>query len=120
MRPCGLNDTGAVMTRGPGQILLEGDFRQRVVLSGEIDLSSVQAYLAENDVPTDILTIDAAEVTFMDSSGLKFLLDVVSRSPDVVLCSPSERLRELLELTGTSDLVPLEIPRRITSPASRD
>lgn len=105
------------MNEAAQRISLEADGERRVVLTGEIDLSAVHSYLERNPVPTGIAAIEAAAVTFIDSAGLKFLIDLVSRSPEAILRRPSDRLLELLMLTGTSDLFTTEMrsPARRTS-----
>jgi anti-sigma B factor antagonist len=76
-------------------------------LAGEIDAHAVPA-LAETfrtlpDGPDDI-DIDLKSVTFIDSSGLRVLIDVHQRAEDasrrMVLQSPSQSVARLLEVAG--------------------
>ncbi len=83
--------------------------RTRIVLSGEVD-ADLAADLAEatsdaeaSGLPIDI---DAAHVTFMDSSGIAFLARLASRvqQPVRVLRAP-ESVRFLLEVTRIRELL---------------
>lgn len=84
-----------------------------VVLSGELDHEGVQ--LVENDVrwavsqATDTVTIDGAGLSFVDSAGLRLILQAQMMAADhhvrFLIARPSENLVRLLELTGLDDLV---------------
>ncbi len=77
-----------------------------VLVAGELDMSSAPLLTramvdaAEHEKKT--VTIDAAGITFCDSTGLRSLLGAPGPRP-VVLRSPSDVLTRLLELTGTSE-----------------
>jgi anti-anti-sigma factor len=79
-----------------------GSFR----LSGELDLLNVEAvsrYLQEELRTGQQLTLDVSGLTFIDSKGLAMLLQLAASSlelglPAVVLRSPSEVLRRVLEV----------------------
>ena len=79
-----------------------GSFR----LSGELDLLNVEAvsrYLQEELRTGQQLTLDVSGLTFIDSKGLAMLLQLAASSlelgfPPVVLRSPSEVLRRVLEV----------------------
>src|SRR6266498_2436969 len=79
-----------------------GSFR----LSGELDLLNVEAvsrYLHEELRTGQQLTLDVSGLTFIDSKGLAMLLQLAASSlelgfPPVVLRSPSEVLRRVLEV----------------------
>ena len=55
------------------------------------------------------LTLDAERVTFVDSAGLRLVLQAKmtasSRGVDFVLARPSDNVVRLLELTGLDDLI---------------
>jgi anti-anti-sigma factor len=75
-------------------------------LSGELDLLNVEAvsrYLQEELRTGQQLTLDVSGLTFIDSKGLAMLLQLAASSlelgyPPVVLRSPSEVLRRVLEV----------------------
>jgi anti-sigma B factor antagonist len=84
---------------GTGQ---PGSFR----LSGELDLMNVEAvgrFLQEELRSEGRLTLDVSGLTFIDSKGLATLLQLAALSvelglPPIVLKSPSEVLRRVLEV----------------------
>jgi anti-anti-sigma factor len=89
---------------------LEGQRAYR--LAGPLDLPSHMALteLMEELVrtPGDI-TLDVSAVTFMDSSGLRVILDACRDLADagsVRLVNPAGQVRKLLRLTGAADAVP--------------
>jgi anti-sigma B factor antagonist len=79
-----------------------------VILAGEIDLSTVgQIYeelaaLASEGVCH--VSLNVAEVTYIDSTGLSLLVSehkrVESMNGELILFSPSRQMRRLLEITG--------------------
>jgi anti-sigma B factor antagonist len=75
-----------------------------IAVSGEIDLSSVprlEAALAEamTRSPRSVC-FDLRQVTFMDSSGLAFLIGVGRRVESVRIEDASPAVRHLVELSG--------------------
>ena len=78
-----------------------------LVLSGEVDLFVVQR-LRAGDLPPIVDRVDASAVTFIDSSGLSFLIRLAGsaseRGTTLELISPSEPVAKLIEITGTKDL----------------
>lgn len=108
--PTGPGDTGLL---GPGEpaavhVLVEAG-RTRIVLSGEVD-ADLAADLADATADAEAaglpIDIDAAHVTFMDSSGIAFLARLASRvdQPVRVLRAP-EAVRFLLEVTRIHELL---------------
>jgi anti-sigma B factor antagonist len=95
---------------------LEGERAFKLV--GPLDLPSHMALteLMEELVrtPGDI-TLDVSEVTFMDSSGLRVILDACRDLADrgsVRLVSPAGQVKKLLRLTGAPEALPnLEVVR---------
>jgi anti-anti-sigma factor len=91
---------------GTGQ---PGSFR----LSGELDLMNVEAvsrYLQGELRSGQRLSLDVSGLTFIDSKGLAMLLQLAAlslelRIPPVVLRSPSEVLRRVLEV-GLPSTIP--------------
>jgi anti-anti-sigma factor len=72
-------------------------------LSGEVDLAVVDRVLAAGD---DLrarheLLIDLSEVTFIDSSGIRAIVELCRRVRcPTVLRNPSQSARRVLELVG--------------------
>lgn len=83
--------------------LAQRDGRSCIVLTGEVDLATVRRFEANNSYEGTVDAIVAQDLTFIDSSGLKFLLQVQATNPGVLLPCPSLPLRDLLELTGTAE-----------------
>jgi anti-anti-sigma factor len=77
-----------------------------VVLNGELDAAttaSFEAALVEAAGGESAqVTVDASELTFCDSSGLRSLLSAPGHRP-LILRSPSERLLRLLKITNTAE-----------------
>jgi anti-anti-sigma factor len=94
----------------PLEIQIDGTPDEPVlVLRGEIDLSSVvglRTAVDELPRPTiDQLTIDLAEVTFMDSTGLGWMAGLARGGCVVQLRSTPTSIRKLLEVTGIDGVV---------------
>lgn len=99
--------------RDAGELLdvtVTGDGTLRV--AGEIDASSVRV-LADHLEPLpegrgEVL-LDLAEVTFVDSSGLRVLIDAHQRAERggrrLVLVEPSPVVRRLLDISGLDGLL---------------
>lgn len=89
--------------------VIQAEDRTRIVLSGEVD-ADLAADLAEATADAEAaglpIDIDAAHVTFMDSSGIAFLARLASRvqQPVRVLRAP-ESVRFLLEVTRIRELL---------------
>jgi len=86
-------------------------------ITGEIDASTVpaltKAFAGEHAEMNDSgVVVDVEGVTFIDSSGLRVLLDLSSRVKPggVTLRAAPRSVRRLLELTGLSDVFRLEDP----------
>jgi anti-sigma B factor antagonist len=82
-------------------------------LSGDIDVAnagSIQSALIGLCGPGDQLTIDLSRVDFMDSMGLRMLMNVrqaADRVGTVVILTAIPRpVRRLLEITGLEDELP--------------
>ena len=81
-----------------------------VALQGELDAHSAPAVadrFATLPAGAGDVVIAMAEVTFMDSSGLRVLIDLQQRAGDasrrLVLDSPSQSVTRLLEVSGLAD-----------------
>jgi anti-anti-sigma factor len=88
------------------------DAGERVVLrlSGELDLVSepiLQAAL--EDARGRPVRIELAELAFMDSTGLRALLNAARQLPGLTLAGPVQApVRRLLDLTQTHTILPFE------------
>jgi anti-sigma B factor antagonist len=94
----------------PLEIQIDGTPDEPVlVLRGEIDLSSVVGLrTAVEELPkddADQLTIDLAEVTFMDSTGLGWMAGLARGGCAVQLRRTPSAIRKLLEVTGIDGVV---------------
>lgn len=84
----------------------------RLVVSGEMDMATAGQFSAAAksvlaETSTSVLTVDLADVSFIDSTGLGSLVEVQNdaetRDVRLVLHAPSERVVEVLRLTGMLD-----------------
>jgi anti-sigma B factor antagonist len=80
----------------------------RYSISGEIDAHSAPSF-AEAVARTSVerLVVDMSAVSFMDSSGLRVLVEVQQRSldggPSLTIVDPSHSVVRLLELAGLDE-----------------
>jgi anti-anti-sigma factor len=94
----------------PNRLVITDVDPNGVALRGEIDAHSAPVVADRfTTLPTgaDDIVIDMAEVSFMDSSGLRVLLDLHQRAGEagrrLVLRTPSQSVTKLLEVSGLSD-----------------
>jgi anti-anti-sigma factor len=97
-------------TRGESQVLL---------LAGELDLSTVgelsDRLSSELDGQPSALTLDLSELTFMDSTGLRLLIELDLRASKeewtlILIPSQHESTTTILRLTGADEALPFEDP----------
>ena len=93
------------------------DDRCVVVFRGELDLHAAGDLGRAIDQVRDAgqpVVIDFAETTFMDSAGIKLLLEAYvaeGRAPQAVtLRCPSDAVTRVLELTGIGDVFRIDRP----------
>jgi anti-anti-sigma factor len=88
-------------------------------LSGELDLGTVTALSRQIDATLDkkpsTLTVNLTELTFMDSSGLRLLIELYDRSRREawtlkLIASRDSRAMAVLRLTGAASVLPFESP----------
>jgi anti-anti-sigma factor len=84
-----------------------------VRLAGEFDVASATQARETIDPAlgdgTRRAVFDLGDLTFMDSSGLAVLLAVAQRVP-VELRRPSSVIRQVIEMTGLADALPITEP----------
>ncbi len=83
-----------------------------VSLSGELDSANADALDAKlaplvQERPTELI-FDLSALRFMDSAGIAVLLGVAAKVGAVRLRDPSPAVRRVIELTGLSDVLPIE------------
>lgn len=86
----------------------------RIVVSGEVDAhtaDTLEKYLA--DMPAgDPIRLDLAAVSFMDSSGLRVLIDTHQRTTGtesaLVIVAPSHSVTRLLDISGLTEHLTIE------------
>lgn len=82
-------------------------------LCGEVDAHTAPTLAAAMaSLPDGVVLVDVAEVSFMDSSGLRVLLDATTRARgaggDVVLARPTPAIVRLVEISGLADQLRLD------------
>lgn len=84
-----------------------------LLLSGELDLAGTDRLLgeAESISAGDTLTLDLSGLSFMDSAGLKALMNLDRRSKregwSLTIENPQTQVRRLLELCGFDQRLPI-------------
>jgi anti-anti-sigma factor len=82
-----------------------------IKLAGELDLGSVQdletAILAAEKSDADLIVVDLADVTFIDSTGLSQLLEAKRRNDKRFKVNPSshDAVTRLLSITDTTEIL---------------
>lgn len=90
-----------------------GDGVRHLVLSGELDLAAVpelEYRLADGAGGYDCLVVDMSALTFLGSTGIRFLLELIARAERdgrVLRVVPGPRqVQRVFEILGVSDRVP--------------
>ena len=86
-----------------------------LVVAGELDAHSAPALRERISAADDAETVlDMSGVTFMDSSGLRVLIDahqtVAGRGSRLVVHAPSQSVRRILEIAGVLDHLDVRDP----------
>jgi anti-sigma B factor antagonist len=86
-----------------------------LAIVGELDLSTVPLLAERLDGTLGVLRLDLSELTFMDSSGLRLLIELNQRSEregwKLTLIPPRhEPAMMVLRLTGADEALPFENP----------
>jgi anti-sigma B factor antagonist len=82
-------------------------------LNGEIDAHTAPTLAAAMaELPGGVVTLDVAGVSFMDSSGLRVLMDVTRRARDgggdLVVAHPTAAIARLVEISGLGEQLRLD------------
>ncbi len=86
----------------------------QIILQGEVDLNVCQTLSQILDEASDagVLVIDMKDLEFIDSSGIRCLLDARSRVNDrdacLILRCPSEAVRRVLAVAGVEEMFTIE------------
>ncbi len=87
----------------------DGD-RVVVAPKGEIDLSTVPALRRRLDEAAGTgvrqVVLDLRSVSFLDSSGLKLILDQLAKHADFALIAGPESVHRVFEITGLHERIP--------------
>lgn len=89
----------------------------RVAVAGDVDLAAADRLLAAVAPlirPRAEVAVDCAQVRFLDSAGLRALLELNRKAQEaggtLVLEAPSAAVARLLELAGVADLFTVRPP----------
>jgi anti-sigma B factor antagonist len=91
----------------------EGDGTVVLALKGELDLATVSQFVeAAADVPPGAkLVIDLTDLEFMDSAGLRALMNLDLRARregwEISLTRPQRAVMRLLDLSNVGDRIPI-------------
>jgi anti-anti-sigma factor len=87
-----------------------GQGRYVVTVRGELDLATSDRLWAELEpllAPQAVVVLDGTQISFLDSSGLRVLLQANNRATsggaDFRLVAPHQAVQRVLELAGTGD-----------------
>jgi anti-anti-sigma factor len=82
-------------------------------LTGEVDAHTAPSLaVAMAELPPGLTTLDMSGVSFMDSSGLRVLMEATARARDsggdLVVARPSPAVARLIEISGLGDQLRLD------------
>ena len=94
--------------------VVRDDHRLAIIPTGELDMSTAakleEAVRAAEATDAKRIVVDLSEVTFMDSTGLKLLLEASARaranSNRLRLIRGPRRVQRVFELTKTEEILP--------------
>ncbi|APU16706.1 MULTISPECIES: STAS domain-containing protein [Actinoalloteichus] len=98
------------------RITAEGHPSTRLSVAGEVDLSTapeLEQELGTAITATDAeeVTVDVAEVSFMDSAGLRVLVGGLRQAEEhgvrLTVVNPQSQLRKIIEITGLAEVLGL-------------
>jgi anti-sigma B factor antagonist len=102
------------------EIAVGGERETKIIwVAGELDLSTVPALTHRVDSQfgesLTTLTLDLSDLTFMDSSGLRLLIELNQRAQReawrlILIPSKHESANTVLRVTGADTALPFETP----------
>jgi anti-anti-sigma factor len=101
-----LTTTADPVDEGPGSGIVDCSAADdRIVVQGEIDAATIGIVMSVIAEHRHLHRIDLTAVTFIDSSGLRGLVEARRRDPQFYVCAASHNARRVLELTGLEYLL---------------
>ena len=89
----------------------------RIVVCGELDIATVavleRGLLAAEQTDADTIVLELSRLSFIDSTGLKLLLDATERSAGadrLRIIAGAPALERLLDIVGLRERLPLIAP----------
>ena len=83
-----------------------------VTVSGELDVSNIEILKASVAAAAanrpERLVFDLRDLRYIDSAGIAVLLGAAADVSDVRLREPSRAVRRVVELTGLTDVLPMD------------
>jgi len=108
-----------IFTRDPDS----GQAKATLVLNGEIDVATAPAlrHVADNLPLSQLhrLTVDLADVPFMDSTGVAFMVSLRKRMPvgsEIVVVEAAPIVGRVLQLSGLGEVI--DLPAATLAPAA--
>jgi anti-sigma B factor antagonist len=96
----------------PDDLLVISADGARLTVSGEIDAHTAPSLAAAIDAAGERVTVDLAGIEFVDSSGLRVLIDAHQRLADqgggLVIAAPSDAVTRLFQISGVDDYLSIE------------
>ena len=91
-----------------------------IVLSGRIDSGNAAAVEQEvmRQLPSDsaaAVVMDMQDLAYISSAGLRVLLRVRKKNPDMRIINASPEVYDILEMTGFTDMMPVDRAYRVVS-----
>jgi anti-sigma B factor antagonist len=94
---------------------VHADGRTVIAVSGEIDIATVDevAAVVREELMAGPVSLDLHELSFMDSSGLRMLLDLLRQSEQAgwsltIGSELRQNVRQLLDVAGIIDVLPFD------------
>lgn len=78
-----------------------------VAPAGEIDLATVDAVKREIEAAGEHVVLDLREVTFIDSAGLRLVLECSRAVPEFAVVPGPREVRRVFDLVGLGERVPM-------------
>jgi anti-anti-sigma factor len=79
----------------------------RVTLAGELDLTTTPTLHEHLSFVAGRVEIDCSGLEFLDSTGINEFVQLAKRVDSVMLVNPNEILRQVLEILGLAEVLPV-------------